>query len=175
MNYSSKLIEKIPEYYQKIYEFNVLFEILDEELLRLANAYDKYEKDLFIATASDDILLKYANLLQIGDTDFELLRAKIIEKFSEIPPFSYETIKKVVQWHTKSTPNVSKCEGYVINIDYKQGNYMQDFTNIYKDIYNIIPANIAINISYIFMSYIDYITTIYQKLSSKTWQQMTIG
>ena len=166
------LIDNVPEFYKGIYEYQQLFNILDSEILLLKQKTAQDKEDLFLATASNEILLKYENMLLVTGEDTEEKRQNIINKMSEFPPFSYNEIEKIVKRHISHPFIVNKCKDFVLSIKYRGGQEINNITNIVSDIYNIIPANVKVEMTYDFYKYIDALQDSYSDLSQKTWNNV---
>lgn len=166
---------KVPEKFREIYDFKVLFEILQDEIDIFKENVLTFNKNLFITDADTSIISKYTRLLDISGDDDEDCRSKIITKINEIPPYSMDSVKGVIERHTNSQCEINSCENYVLDVTYRGGVELSDDTGVVSDMYKIIPANIAFNLHYDFIKFKDYLTKIYADLTQKTWYEVKLG
>lgn len=166
---------RVPEKFREIYDFEVIFDILKYEVDLFKQNVVEFNKNLFITDADSSILSKYARLLDIsGDCDDDL-RDKVITKISEIPPYSLDMVKGVMERYTSSQCTINSCENYVLDVTYRGGTELADDSAVVADIYKIIPANIDFILRYDFIKYADYLTKTYAEMISKTWGDMKLG
>lgn len=168
------LIDKVPDFFAEIYEYQTLFEVLDSELELLKENMNNYSNNLFLSTADESILTRYQNILKTsGETDEEK-RENIVAKFSETVPFGLNSLKSVVDRHINGDCSLYQATGKIYAY-YESDTYIEDTTALMYDVYNIIPANLQFYISYLYAKYSKYSSNIYSELAQKTWQDLKLG
>ncbi|MFI3227319.1 MAG: putative phage tail protein [Clostridia bacterium] len=169
------LSRKVPDFFSGIYEYQQLFSVLNNELIYLQQEMHLLKDDLFLNTARENIISRYQNLLKTSGSTLEQKRANIISKFSETVPFSIDSLHNIIKRYISVGYEIDLATDGKIIVYYKGGSFLQDKTLLYRDVYNIIPANLLFELEYLFLMYSDYLLNFYEDFTKKTWYELTLG
>ena len=167
---SFNTIELLPDFFKNIYEYQILCKIYDNELDLFQKELIQTMNNFFIETANSTVIDKYCMLFDIdlNQDKFENLKKKL----SEIPPYNINSLETTVNRITGGTCKVSIISNYHIKIEYSSLYINVDKTLIMTQIYNILPANIYVNLIYDFCTY-GYIKSYnYQNISNISWLEL---
>lgn len=166
-------VEMLPDFFKNIEEFNILTSIYDDELLLLQEKAKETINDFFIETASSEMLDKYCLIFDIDINQNKLENIK--SKLAEIPPFSLEYLQQAINRLTGGTCEITVISNYKISIIYTSLYIDMDIETIRNVIYNIIPCNIEVYLSYLFTKYFDYYEYSYEDLMAYGWNSIRYG
>lgn len=169
------LIDSIPDYFSEIYEYQQLFNVLNDELKLFQEYLIQDKDDMFFVSCSEDIVSRYQNLLKTGGTTFEQKKENIISKMSETVPFSIETLKSIISRHAATEVEIDMTQNGKILAYYQGSDYLTDKTALFADVYNVIPANLQFNLEYLYSIYEYFMSKTYGELSTKTWNNLLLG
>ena len=128
--------------------------------------------DLFIQTANNFVIDKYATLLNISGKDVEQKRKNIINSLSSFPPYNFTSLVKKIELHTNGVCTITKCENYNIFVKYKSVDGLANLDQIYNEIYLVIPANINLSIEYDYLIYSNIKKYRYSDISTVNWSNI---
>lgn len=169
-----KLIDNIPDFFADIYEYKMLFSVLDEEISLFREYMLNSNDNLFLISSSDEIILRYQNLLKTYGSSAEQKRLNVFDQFKQTVPFNIETLKQVITRYIEADCNIDTSVNGVISVTYRSSIFLTDKSSLYTDVYNIIPANLKFFIDYLYAVYSDYTSYFYDDLSQKTWLQVKL-
>lgn len=169
------LVSLTPDFFSEIYEYQQLFSILTDELNILQENLATYKNDLFLNTASDDVITRYQQLLKTSGTTTEQKRENIISKFSETVPFNLDTLKSVINSYLKNPCSAVLTDEGKILVYYTGENYITDDKDVYANAYNVIPANLQIEICYFYTTFETLLKVCYSSFSNVSWNDVKFG
>lgn len=171
---TKQLINYLPTRYKEILDVVSLFDILQEELDLVYEYAEKYKKNLFLKTADDDILDKYLSIIGLSGETTEKKRQNIIAKLSALPPFSLEMIEDIVKIYTL-TANL-ELQNNTISVFYTTSDGEEvDKPLVLTEIYNLLPANIAVNFIYVYAIYSSLSNNMWEELLDLSWCEVKYG
>lgn len=151
---SNRFLDKLPNYYQEIKEFQSLSKTITAELNQVDQAMSLVENDQFILTSSEQAVLRREQDFGIlSDAKIESLdfrKARLLTHMQSKPPYVFEYIKRLLD------TLVGKENHYIVldidTLEMEVGVYAKE-SNYYieaeKMIERIVPLNIDVTTSII--------------------------
>lgn len=170
MWYPNEYKTRLPQFLQEFLEIIALDET-STKLFDMLNAQIK--KDIidnkFFDTLTLEGIEKWEKILNIQNSsidDSNESRINAIKsKIQTQPPLNMETLKDVLTTYLGFPTTVTVLEkAYTVTIKYKGIRDLPDLTPLYKKLYEIIPANMAVEFAYIY--------TIWKNIKLKTWGEL---
>ena len=104
----------------------------------------------------------------------EALKARLMTK----PPINLVTAKEIIQAYMGLEVDVFVSD-FTLTVKYRGQSRVSDLTPLYATLYDIIPANLIIDISYLFLTWdeLDSLNITFDSLDAKTltWDQFERG
>lgn len=145
-----KLIEYIPHFLQDIREFKQIFNVEDEEIIKLNNQIEKILKEAVVGTAQDYGLNRYEKIYNIKNNanDIPTRRYTILSKINNKLPYS-------LKWLENKLNNTIGKDNYEITVDYNNYSIRIEILALYRDLANLLnrdlreqlPANLQITVN----------------------------
>lgn len=170
---SFNTVEMLPDFFKNIEEFNVLTSIYDNELTLLQEHMKKTINNFFIVTADDQTLDKYCLLFDIDVNQDKLTNIK--SKLAEIPPYNLEYLENAINRISGGYCSIIVESNYKIKIVYTSLYADIDESIVKNEIYNIIPCNIEVDLTYDFITYEKLYEYSYSNLQNQTWKNVIYG
>ncbi len=143
-------IELLPERLRTVAEFihicNAAGSELDKGNKLIANAVS----NSFIATADDSGLLRWEKILNIFTPLYSTIEARreaVLAKLITKPPINTAFLKSIIEAYMGVAVEIT-VSGYHITVNYRGESRAADITPLFVTIYDIIPANMTVSISY---------------------------
>lgn len=158
------LINYLPEFLQDIIEYKVIMATEDIEIEKIKEEINKSVNESSIENATEMGVTRYEKILGIrtnSSLSLEDRKFLIKNKFLNRAPFT-------VMWLKNKLENLCGKDNYIIDINYDelyldiQIGYMfaEATEELRKDLRNIIPANITINVNFWYIENINVKTGI---------------
>lgn len=145
-----KLIDYMPNFLQDVREFNIISSLEDDELEKLKLHIDNILKEIVVNTSEDYGLQRYEKIYNIDvvSADIDVRRFNIISKINNKAPFTYK-------WLDNKLKQLVGENNYKINIEYDNYKVIISIVylfgdivnNLQKDLKQLLPANLIIQIN----------------------------
>lgn len=129
-------------------------------------------------TMDEKIVARWEKILSISspaESTLEARRNAILAKFKSRPPINLDTLKNIVEAYLGVPVDISTAEqDYVVTIKYRGLKSLPDLTPLYNTVYDLIPANILMEIIYAYVVW-NEIQSTWNQVSNKTWTDLMMG
>ena len=144
-----RLKKYLPEFVSNIKEFQELDKTISLEVDEIRNKLEQLQENQFIATAHEEGLSKYEQLLNLNSTnDIELRRFNILNKYNSTIPFSMMWLRNMLNTTVGRGDFLMELDNakYILTIGVvKNKEHLID--TLKKDLRKKIPANMVLNIN----------------------------
>lgn len=169
----------IPEQLTDFAEVKALSTEVNVQIKDVYGAMEVLLKNVITNTMDEKVVARWEKILSItspSEATLEARRNAILAKFKSRPPINLETLKNIVEAYLGVPVDVKSNEqDYVVTIKYRGLKSLPDLTPLYNTVYQIIPANILMEIVYAFVVWDEVIAKTWDSVSSKTWNQIMMG
>ena len=144
----SEYIEYFPDFWQDILEIKTLDKVIKGQLDKLLYSIKETVDNKFPATAGEDGISRWEKILGLSNplnsslkSRREAVRAKLMAK----PPINLRKLQSVIEEYMGVEVTIS-ISNYVVTVGYRGETLVNDLTPLYATIYEMIPANLIVNI-----------------------------
>lgn len=144
----SEYIEYFPDFWQDILEIETLDKVIKEQLDKLLQTIKGTVDNKFPATAGEEGIARWEKILGLSNplnsslkSRREAVRAKLMAK----PPINLRKLQSVIEEYMGVEVTIS-ISNYVVMVGYRGETLVNDLTPLYATIYEMIPANLIVNI-----------------------------
>ena len=145
---SQDLKRMLPDWYEGLYETNLLMTIEQSLIDDLAVQINRAQSNLYISTADSETLAVYENMLRItrqnGDT-LDMRRFRILTRLASQKPYTMRYLEKLLSSFGDQVAVENKYNEYriIINSYFEKQGQMSDLDYLVR---TIIPANLMAEI-----------------------------
>lgn len=173
--------DHIPEFLKDIIEIKALGAAIQVSMDKLYDAideliYNQYPDSMLVETV--DRWERILNLSTPIDGTLESRRQAIKAKLLTKPPINLKTLKSVVEAYLGVEVNCSLLEKpYTINVTYRGLTSLPNLDPLYQTIYDLIPANMALEIEYAYVQWQEILSNqqTWGKVKERDWNYVLMG
>lgn len=171
--------EYLPDVWQDYVEIDALDHVIKIEMRKLLDYVKQNIGNKSIRHANEQGVNHWEKILHVSSPLNSTLRARkdaLQAKLMTNPPINLNTLKAVVEAYMGLEVNVT-VEDYTIKIRYRGVSRIADLKPLYKTAYDIIPANLIIDISYLWVTWgeIKEQYPTWGDVAKKTWDDLRKG
>lgn len=144
----SEYIEYFPDLWQDVLEIQTLDEVIKGQLDKLLHSIKETVDNKFPATAGEEGIVRWEKILGLSSplnsslkSRREAVRAKLMAK----PPINLKKLQSVIEEYMGIEVTIS-ISNYVVTVGYRGEALVSDLSPLYATIYEMIPANLIVNI-----------------------------
>lgn len=173
-NEKGTYIKHIPEQLREFVEIQALNGSFNIELDKVYAYINQIINNAITDTMSLEIVERWEAIFGIAtpaEATIEARRNNILSKFKTQPPINLQALKDIVEAYL-GVPVDVYTEGYIVNVRYRGVKKLPDMTPLYQTIYNILPANILMALSYAYYTWEETMNSTWNDLSSESWDSV---
>lgn len=170
----SEYIEYFPDLWQDVLEIQTLDEVIKGQLDKLLRSINETVDNKFPATAGEDGIARWEKILGISSplngslkSRREAVRAKLMAK----PPINLKKLQGVIEEYMGIQVTIS-ISNYVITVGYRGEALVSDLSPLYVTIYEMIPANLIVNIIRLYNTHAELAPSTHTALQEYTHDQL---
>lgn len=174
-------IDHVPEFLREIIEIKALGNAIQISMAKFYDAMDELVSNQYPDTMSAVIVERWEKILNLStpiNGSLESRRQAIKAKLLTKPPINLQTLKAVIEAYLGVGVNCSLLEKpYTINVTYRGLTSIPDLEPLYQTIYELIPANMALEIAYAYIKWQEILEMqkIWEKVKEKDWYYVLMG
>lgn len=174
-------IDHVPEFLREIIEIKALGNAIQISMAKFYDAMDGLVNDQYPDTMSVVIVERWEKILNLStpiNGSLESRRQAIKAKLLTKPPINLQTLKAVIEAYLGVGVNCSLLEKpYTINVTYRGLTSIPDLEPLYQTIYELIPANMALEIAYAYIKWQEILEMqkTWEKVKEKDWYYVLMG
>lgn len=174
-------IEHVPEFLRGIIEIKALGNAIKIHMAKFYDAMDELVSNQYPDTMSVTIVERWEKILNLStpiNGSLESRRQAIKAKLLTKPPINLQTLKAVIEAYLGVDVNCSLLEKpYTINVTYRGLTSIPDLEPLYQTIYELIPANMALEIAYAYIKWQEILEMqkTWGKVKEKDWYYVLMG
>lgn len=170
----SEYIEYFPDIWQDILEIQTLDKVIKGQLDKLLQTIKGTVDNKFPATAGEDGIARWEKILGISSplnsslkSRRESVRAKLMAK----PPINLKKLQSVIEEYMGIEVAISISD-YVVTVGYRGEALVSDLSPLYATIYEMIPANLIVDIVRLYNTHSELIPNTHTSLQEYTHDQL---
>lgn len=174
-------IDHVPKFLREIIEIKALGNAIQISMAKFYDAMDELVSDQYPDTMSAVIVERWEKILNLStpiNGSLESRRQAIKAKLLTKPPINLQTLKAVIEAYLGVGVNCSLLEKpYTINVTYRGLTSIPDLAPLYQTIYELIPANMALEIAYAYIKWQEILEMqkTWEKVKEKDWYYVLMG
>lgn len=166
-DYKSYLIEK----FQGIVEVDAIAGSVNFEIDKLSNLIKTGVNNRFIATCDETGAARWEKILSVSASLGSTLQARrnaLKAKLMAKPPINLQVLKGVIQAYMGVDVDITVAN-FIVTVKYRGTSRIADLVPLYTTVYEMIPANLlmAISYSYLVWDELDAQNLIFDQLDTK--------
>ena len=169
----------LPDLFQGVVEIDAIAETVNIKVDKLSALVREMVGNKSVATANEAGCARWEKMLGVNapmnatlQARRDALKAKLMTK----PPINLQVLKAIVEAYMGLEVDVS-VDGYTVKIRYRGESRIPDLNPLIATAYEKIPANMLIDIAYLYATWEEVKTTYptWNDVKAKTWQQIHKG
>ncbi|MEG0416388.1 MAG: putative phage tail protein [Erysipelothrix sp.] len=173
---SQKYSDFIPDILGEIIEFKATGNSIDIELDKYYLGIQAFLNNGFVESADLETIKRWEKILSINSPirdDLISRRNAIKAKMMGQPPININSLKAYTEAYLGVPVTIlMHNEPYVITVTYKGIQELPDMSPYYVSIYDLIPANIKVLITYAFRTWASVNNDSWENLNTKSWNDV---
>lgn len=172
-DYRSQVITPL----QGIDEITALATVIDPQIDALSDRIKQAANGKSVMLANEAWVARWEKILGVttplGSTlqaRREALKAKLMTK----PPINLNTLKGIIEAYMGVEVDITQQE-FVLRVTYRGESRVADLNTLYVTMYNTIPANLIVTISYAYATWGEILANNWGVLKQKTWGEIKKG
>lgn len=176
---AKRYLDHVPMVLQDLVEIRALDGAIEIEMEKLHMMMEQLEANQYVSTMDLQTTMRWESILNlttpISDT-IESRRQAIAAKLLSQPPINLETLREIVQAYLGVSVNIAiHNQPYTVNVTYRGLAKLPDLIPLYKTIYDVIPANMILEIAYAYVTWNEVKTKIWAEIGQGTWGDLLMG
>ena len=174
-------IDHMPEFLREIIEIKALGNAIQISMNKFYDMMDELVSNQYPDTMSVTIVERWEKILNLStpiNGSLESRRQAIKAKLLTKPPINLKTLKSVVEAYLGVEVNCSLLEKpYTINVTYRGLTSLPNLDPLYQTIYDLIPANMALEIAYAYVQWQEVLANqqTWSKVKERDWNYVLMG
>ena len=143
-------ISLLPDRFHNVYQFIHISDAAGRELDRANELIAASTADTSITLADEEGLSRWEKILGVStplDSTQQSRREALLAKLMTKAPINLAVLKNIIEAYMGVSVEMA-VEGYHVDIKYRGESRISDLSPLFVTIYNIIPANMTVSISY---------------------------
>lgn len=145
----------LPERLREVREFSALAEAIEQQLEKLNGRIKDMAENKAISASDESGVLRWEKMLGVSSPLNSTLKARreaLTAKLMTKPPINLKVLKDIVETYMGLEVDVS-VKGYTVRVKYRGESRISDLIPLYVTIYEAIPANMLLNITYRYVNW----------------------
>lgn len=148
-----KYLSYLPEIFQEIKDYVYLGEAFDQEISRLLSTEERMIENYFVFTAKEQGCSRWERLLELpSEGSLEQRRKAIQTKLVTRVPINLKVIRGVAKNYL-GLPVTAEVKGNQLRIGYRGNSRTEEFSSLYRTLYELIPASLLCEIYYQYLTW----------------------
>lgn len=172
-------LDLLPERLHGIVEVNAIAGTVDIQIDKLSTYIKQHVDNRFPSSCDADGCARWEKILGISaplNGSLKARRDAIRSKIMTKPPINLKVLQSIVEAYMGLPVNVL-LDGYQVHIKYRGESRIADFNPLYATMWTTIPANMLVDIAYLYMTWGEVKTaySTWGDVKTKTWEQIHKG
>lgn len=172
-------IELLPDILRELVEVEALNGVINFQFKRLYDMLNTVIDNMSFLSADESTISRWESILKVNtpiNSSLEARRAQVQSKVLSQPPINLSTLREVVESFLGVPVDIATdAADYTVSVTYRGLTELPDTTPLYKTVYELIPANMALTISYAYAVWQEYESTTWGELANRTWEDVSMG